>query len=229
MTLPPPQLEESWKEALSEEWKKPYLQKLAAFVAKERTKFPVYPPKNEVFSAFEHTPYDKVKVVIIGQDPYHGQGQAHGLCFSVRPTVPLPPSLKNIYAELHEDLDLPPPPHGCLQSWTKQGVLLLNAVLTVREHEPRSQNGKGWEEFTDAVVAALVAREEPLIFVLWGKAAQEKCRHFLDAKSQQHTILMAPHPSPFSAHSGFFGSRPFSKINNLLKTQGKEPIDWTVK
>ncbi|NGX54697.1 MAG: Uracil-DNA glycosylase [Chlamydiae bacterium] len=228
MTLPPPQLEESWKEALSEEWKKPYLQDLAAFVAEERMKFSVYPPKNEVFSAFEHTSYDKVKVVIVGQDPYHGPGQAHGLCFSVRPAVPLPPSLKNVYTELHEDLGLLPP-HGCLLSWTKQGVLLLNAVLTVREHEPRSHNGKGWEKFTDAVVAALIAREEPLVFLLWGKAAQEKCRHFLDEKSGRHTILMAPHPSPFSARSGFFGSRPFSKINNLLKTQGKEPIDWAVK
>lgn len=227
--LPPPQLENSWKEALKEEWSKSYLFTLASFVSKERSgDIPVYPAKEDVFNAFKYTPFEKVKVVIIGQDPYHGKGQAHGLSFSVTEPTPQPPSLKNIFKELQEDLGVPAPKHGCLMAWAKQGVLMLNAVLTVRENSPRSHYGKGWEQFTDAVVAKLTQREEPVIFVLWGKAAQEKCHHILQQTKNRHFLLMAPHPSPYSAHSGFFGCRHFSKINELLKKQGKEPINWTI-
>lgn len=229
MSCPPPQLEASWKEALQEEWTKPYLLNLASFIAQERAQGPVYPQPQEVFTAFNATPFDEVKVVIIGQDPYHGQGQAHGLSFSVKPGVALPPSLKNIFKELKEDVGISDPPHGCLISWAKQGVLMLNAVLTVRAHSPGSHAGKGWEHFTDEVVLRLCLREDPVIFVLWGKSAQEKCRHFLEKTHAHHFVLMAPHPSPYSANSGFFGCRHFSKINDLLKRQGKEPIDWTVR
>lgn len=222
----PPQLEESWKEVLKDEWSKPYVFELAQFVAKERSSgIPVYPPKEDVFNAFRYASFDKVKVVIVGQDPYHGAGQAHGLCFSVRPGVPLPPSLQNIFKELKDDLSIPMPPHGCLISWAKQGVLLLNTVLTVREKEPRSHYGKGWERFTDAVVSQLNQRQDPVIFVLWGKAALDKCNSI----AQRHAILTAPHPSSYSAHSGFFGCRHFSKINEILKTQGKDQIDWTIR
>jgi uracil-DNA glycosylase len=227
--LPPPQMEESWKIALKEEWGKNYLQELAVFVAKERSgSEAVYPSKGDVFNAFNLTPFEKVKVIIIGQDPYHGPGQAHGLSFSVPPSIPQPPSLKNIFKELQDDLGIMPPKHGCLIPWAKQGVMLLNAVLTVRAHTPRSHYGKGWELFTDAVVARLVRREDPAIFVLWGKTAQEKCRHILEQTMNRHFILMAPHPSPYSVHSGFFGCRHFSKINDLLKKQGKEPINWVI-
>jgi len=227
--LPPPQLEQSWKEALKEEWTKEYLHALITFLAKERVgPIPVYPPKEEVFNAFNHTPFDKVKVVIIGQDPYHGPGQAHGLSFSVPDNMKQPPSLKNIFKELQDDLGILPPQHGCLTAWTKQGVLMLNAVLTVRAHTPRSHYGKGWEEFTDGVVARLSQREDPVIFVLWGKTAQEKCRHIIEQTKKRHFVLMAPHPSPYSVHSGFFGCRHFSKINELLKKQEKEPINWII-
>ena len=227
--LPPPQLEQSWKEALKEEWTKEYLHALITFLAKERVgPTPVYPPKEEVFNAFNHTPFDKVKVVIIGQDPYHGPGQAHGLSFSVPDNMKQPPSLKNIFKELQDDLGILPPQHGCLTAWTKQGVLMLNAVLTVRAHTPRSHYGKGWEEFTDGVVARLSQREDPVIFVLWGKTAQEKCRHIIEQTKKRHFVLMAPHPSPYSVHSGFFGCRHFSKINELLKKQEKEPINWII-
>lgn len=225
MLQAPPQLEKSWQVALEDEWTKPYMKELASFVAQERASgTPIYPSKQDVFKAFEKTPFDQVKVVIVGQDPYHGPGQAEGLCFSVKKGIPQPPSLQNIFKELKADLGIEPPGHGSLVSWTKQGVLLLNTVLTVREGQPHSHSGKGWELFTDSVIALLAKRHDPLIFVLWGKAAQEKC-HFL-AKLPHHHIILSPHPSPFSAHSGFFGSRPFSKINNLLKQMGKEPIDW---
>jgi uracil-DNA glycosylase len=225
--MTPPQMEESWKEALKEEWSQPYLQKLVAFLALERKNYPIYPSPQEVFQAFNVTPFEKTQVVIIGQDPYHGPGQAHGLSFSVKPGIPFPPSLKNIFKELSEDIDLPPPSHGCLLHWAKQGVLLLNNVLTVRQGEPRSHARQGWEQFTDNVVKVLAARKDPLIFLLWGKDAQEKCNYSLSGASH-HFILKSPHPSPFSAHSGFFGSRPFSKINDLLKRQGKNPIDWRI-
>jgi uracil-DNA glycosylase len=228
--LPPPQLELGWKEALKEEWSKPYLQSLASFIAEERAgPIPVYPPKQDVFNAFNYTPFTQVQVVIIGQDPYHGPGQAHGLSFSVLPGVPLPPSLKNIFKELQDDLSVPPSENGCLISWAKQGVLLLNAVLTVRAHTPRSHCDKGWEQFTDAVVTRLVKREDPIIFVLWGKSAQEKCRHILEETKNRHFVLMAPHPSPYSVYSGFFGCKHFSKINELLTKQGKEPINWAIR
>lgn len=227
--LPPPQLDSSWKMALAEEWKKSYLQDLASFVAQERTSgVPVYPAKQDVFSAFNNTPFDKVKVVIIGQDPYHGPGQAHGLSFSVPQNIKQPPSLKNIFKELQDDLGIAPPEHGSLKAWAEQGVLMLNAILTVRAHEPKSHHGKGWELFTDAVVAALCAREDPVIFVLWGKSAQEKCQQILGTSSGRHFVLTAAHPSPYSAYSGFFGCRHFSKINELLTRQGKETINWAI-
>lgn len=227
--LPPPQLEQSWKEALKDEWTKPYLSQLATFVNQERASgTPVYPAKQEVFNAFNQTPFDKVKVVIIGQDPYHGPNQAHGLSFSVPYGVNPPPSLKNIFKELKEDLGIDSPNHGCLSAWAKQGVLMLNATLTVRAHTPASHHGKGWEAFTDAVVASLCTREDPVIFVLWGKAAQDKCRQILAKAGNRHFILTAAHPSPYSASFGFFGCRHFSKINEILKTQGKEPIQWAL-
>lgn len=227
--LPPPQLEQSWKEALKEEWSKPYMHALASFLAAERQgTAPVYPSKENVFTAFKQTPFEKVKVVIIGQDPYHGEGQAHGLSFSVPPHMSQPPSLKNIFKEIEEDLGIKPPSHGCLVSWAQQGVLMLNAILTVRAHTPRSHYGKGWEQFTDGVVARLAARGDPVIFVLWGKTAQEKCRPILAQTKNPHFVLMAPHPSPYSVYSGFFGCKHFSKINELLKQQGKEPINWAI-
>lgn len=220
---PPPQLDKSWADALKEEWNKPYMDTLVGFIANERaTTNPVYPPKMQVFNAFNHTPFDKVKVVIIGQDPYHGPGQAHGMSFSVLPGVSQPPSLKNIFKELKQDLGIEPPDHGNLEGWAQQGVLMLNAILTVRAHQPRSHHGKGWEQFTDAVVARLSARKDPLIFVLWGKSAQEKCRHL----APHHSVLVAAHPSPYSANNGFFGCQHFSKINELLTKQGKQPINW---
>jgi uracil-DNA glycosylase len=222
----PPQLEKSWQEVLKEEWEKPYIQKLADFLAQERaSKTPIYPPKHEVFAAFQKTPFEKVKVLIMGQDPYHGPGQAHGFSFSVKPEVKMPPSLKNIFKELTQDLQIPPPEHGCLLNWAEQGVLMLNAVLTVRENEPLSHRKKGWEEFTDAVISKLSNRQDPVIFVLWGKAAEEKCRSILDS-NPAHIVLTAAHPSPYSAHSGFFGCQHFSKINQHLKKLGKDPIDW---
>lgn len=225
----PPQLDESWREALKDEWSKKYVQELASFLSTERAgSIPIYPSKLDVFNAFNHTPFDQVKVVIIGQDPYHGPGQAHGLSFSVPKEVAQPPSLKNIFKELQEDLGIAPPKHGCLTGWAKQGVLMLNAILTVRAHTPQSHNGKGWETFTDAVVSALISREDPAIFVLWGKTAQEKCRRILEKTTNRHFVLTAAHPSPYSAYSGFFGCKHFSKINELLKKQGKEPINWAL-
>lgn len=226
MALPPPQLEESWKTILSTEWPKEYLKKLSDFLARERASFPVYPPKKDVFSAFNYTPFDRVKVVIIGQDPYHGPNQAHGLSFSVPEGVNLPPSLKNIYKELYDDLGIKPSDQGSLVPWARQGVLLLNATLTVRENQAKSHYGQGWEQFTDVVVSRLCDRKDPVIFVLWGKSAQDKCRHILQATRNRHFVLTAPHPSPLSAYAGFFGCRHFSKINDLLKKQGKEPINW---
>lgn len=222
---PPPQLEKSWAEALKEEWTKPYLNALGQFIAQERSSgVPVYPPKEEVFSAFNHTPFDQVQVVIVGQDPYHGPNQAHGLSFSVAQGVTQPPSLKNIFKEIQDDLGIEPPNHGNLEGWAKQGVLMLNTVLTVRARTPRSHNGVGWEKFTDAALACLSERSDPVIFVLWGKAAQAK----KEAIAPHHPVLMAPHPSPYSVHSGFFGCKHFSKINELLTKQGKKPINWAL-
>lgn len=217
----------SWKQQLIDEMQQPYFLELRKFIAEEReAKKVIYPPEELIFNAFIHTPFDEVKVVIIGQDPYHGSGQAHGLSFSVPSGIPLPPSLKNIYLELQQDLGIPPSKEGCLSSWAKQGVLLLNATLTVRAGEPKSHYGRGWERFTDAVVSRLVKREDPLVFALWGKPAQEKLLHVFQNQSMPHAALTAPHPSPFSAHTGFFGCRHFSKINALLEQWGKAPIDW---
>lgn len=226
-TYLPFHLEPSWQEILHDELKKPYILELAAFVEMERLSgTPIYPPRHLVFNAFQQTPFDQVNVVIMGQDPYHGSGQAHGLCFSVPEGVPLPPSLKNVYKELKSDLGIDPPSHGCLLSWAQQGVLLLNATLTVSEGDPMSHHNRGWETFTDAVVKALWMRKEPVIFVLWGKSAQDKCRFLRQEEQPQHAILKAPHPSPFSAHQGFLGCRHFSQINALLTKWGKTPIDW---
>lgn len=227
-TFAPPQLDENWRALLQEEWSKEYMFKLADFLKKERQEFEVYPPKDQIFNAFNHTAFDKVKVVIMGQDPYHGACQAHGLSFSVQQGVPKPPSLKNIFKELQIDLGITPPIEGSLLPWAGQGILLLNATLTVRAGVARSHYGHGWERFTDAVIKKLCLRTDPVIFVLWGKSAQEKCQHILEKTENRHFVLTAPHPSPFSAHTGFFGCRHFSKINELLTKQGKEPINWVI-
>ena len=224
----PPQLEASWAEVLKEEFEKPYMQALKEFIANERMGMsPIYPPAKEVFNAFSYTPLNQVKVVIVGQDPYHGPGQAHGLCFSVQEGVAIPPSLQNIFKELNSDLGIKIPSHGCLTAWAKQGVLLLNATLTVSQSSPMSHHGKGWEEFTDAVIQILCRRSDPIIFLLWGKSAQQKYQH-LASINNQHLVLKAPHPSPFSAYSGFFGCKHFSKTNQFLIEHGKEPIDWNL-
>jgi uracil-DNA glycosylase len=224
------ELEPSWTAALKQELQKPYIASLAAFVEKERRgSLPIYPPRELVFNAFRLTPLAQVRVVIVGQDPYHGPHQAHGLCFSVPKGIPLPPSLKNIYKELAEDVGISPPQHGCLTAWAKQGVLLLNTTLTVRQSEPMSHHGKGWEQFTDAVIRVLCRQKESLIFLLWGKSAQEKYRHFEEPRlgdTSKHIALKAAHPSPFSAHQGFFGCRHFSQVNTYLKERGQALIDW---
>jgi uracil-DNA glycosylase len=222
------ELEPSWKKALASHVKQPYIAPLCAFVEQERTtsKLPVYPPKELVLNALWQTPYDKVKVVIVGQDPYHGPGQAHGLSFSVPKGVPSPPSLQNIFKEIVADVGGEMPSHGCLMDWATQGVLLLNATLTVRQGEPMSHHGKGWEKFTDAIIATICERRDPVVFVLWGKSAQEKCKNIELNSNHPHLILKAPHPSPFSAHQGFFGCRHFSKINEFLRKLGKSEIKW---
>lgn len=227
MKFPPPQLDQSWCKALDAEWEKPYLRELANFLQKERVEAEVFPKSSEVFAALNATGFEDVRVVIVGQDPYHDVGQAHGLSFSVKPGVVPPPSLKNIYKELQADLGIVAPEHGCLEKWAKQGVLLLNATLTVRAHSPKSHHGMGWEQFTDACVERLAEREDPVIFVLWGRSAKEKLdRLHID---KRHPVLTAPHPSPFSAHSGFLGCKHFSKINLLLTNQGKKPINWDLQ
>lgn len=219
-------IESTWGAVLKDEIAKPYIQDLKRFLASEKTAGKiVYPPESEVFSAFLHTPFAQVKVVIIGQDPYHGKGQAHGLSFSVAPQVPLPPSLRNIFLEIEQDLGIPPSQDGCLTSWANQGVLLLNSILTVRANEAKSHNGIGWEQFTRAVVEKLLEREDPIVFIAWGKSAQT----LLEGKKPHHAILTAAHPSPYSAYSGFFGCRHFSKTNALLEKWGKTPINWKLK
>jgi len=220
------QFDKKWKELLKQDLLSPYVTELVSFLDNEHASQTIFPPKDLIFNAFNLTPYEKVKVVIMGQDPYHGPGQAHGLSFSVPQGIPLPPSLKNIYKELNADLGLPIPNHGCLTSWAEQGVLLLNATLTVRKGEPLSHHGRGWERLTDAVIAKLCEREDPMIFVLWGKSAQEKCGSI--ESHPRHIVLKAPHPSPFSAYQGFFGCRHFSKINDHLLKLGKEPINWSI-
>jgi uracil-DNA glycosylase len=221
-------LETSWQKILEEEFQKPYMAELEKFLEHERSSnIPVYPPKEQIFNAFLHTPYDQVKVVIMGQDPYHGPGQAHGLCFSVQDGVKPPPSLQNIFKEQKEDLGIAIPSTGNLIPWADQGVLLLNAVLTVQENSPNSHQGAGWELFTDAVIARLCMKEKPVIFVLWGNYAQKKVSRILERKENvTHIVLTAAHPSPLSARRGFFGCRHFSKINRALTENKRDPINW---
>lgn len=198
---------------------------LQAFLAAERAQHQIFPAVENVFTALELTPFEQVRVVILGQDPYHDVGQAHGLAFSVLPNVKLPASLRNIFKELGDDIGIPKPSSGCLIPWAKQGVLLLNTVLTVRAHQANSHRGKGWEVFTDAVIERLGERSEPIVFVLWGKPAQAK-KKLIDA--ERHVVFEAAHPSPLSAHNGFFGSKPFSRINETLKAWGQAEIDWAI-
>lgn len=221
-------MEKSWRNRLEQEISLPYVQDLKLFLQQESDEGKiVYPPKEEVFQAFLETPFEKVKVVIVGQDPYHGKGQAHGLSFSVKETVRvLPPSLKNIFKELCEDVKVPSPKNGCLSPWAKQGVFLLNATLTVREGEPKSHFGKGWERFTDSVIQALADQKRPLVFMLWGKSAQDKVEK-IHAKEKGHIVLTAAHPSPYSAER-FFGCRHFSKANEFLIKTGQSPINWSL-
>lgn len=218
-------LEEGWKKALAEEFEKPYFKTLTDAVRREYSDpaLKVYPPAGKIFAAFDTTPFDKVKVVIIGQDPYHGPGQANGLCFSVSPGIEVPPSLRNIFQEIHDDTGVPVPVSGDLSRWARQGVLLLNASLTVREHQPKSHSGIGWETFTDAAVHALAEKREHLVFLLWGSDAIRK-GSFIDRN--RHLVLTAPHPSPLSAYRGFFGCRHFSQANEYLKAHGETPIEW---
>lgn len=213
-----------WNPVLRGEFTKPYWDPLMRFVAQERATHEVYPPHDEVFAALHLTPLADVKVVILGQDPYHGPGQAHGLCFSVRPGVPVPPSLHNIHKELHDDLGVPIPDHGNLEAWARQGVLLLNTTLTVRAHHAASHQGHGWETFTDEVIRAVDAKPERVVFVLWGAAARAKAPRI----DPRHTVIQSPHPSPLSAHRGFFGTKPFSGANAALVEAGRTPVDWTI-
>jgi uracil-DNA glycosylase len=222
-------MEASWLEKLGSEFEKPYMKELESFLAKELAGgAEIYPPFDLIFNAFCQTPFPEVKVVIIGQDPYHGPGQAHGLSFSVQKGVPVPPSLQNIFKEIQADLGINPPNHGCLIDWAKQGVLLLNATLTVRKGEPKSHFGRGWEVFTDRVVQLLCERKDPIVFILWGRSAAEKVEH-IQSRASHHLTLKSPHPSPFAAHTGFFGCRHFSKTNDFLSKVGKTPIDWTIR
>jgi uracil-DNA glycosylase len=215
-------LPESWQPVLGDEVSKPYFKELTEFVEREREQHNVYPPREEVFAALEATPFDQVKVLLLGQDPYHGAGQGHGLCFSVRPGVRTPPSLRNMFKEMQADLGHPVPDNGYLMPWARQGVLLLNAVLTVREGEANSHKNRGWEQFTDAVIKAVSDRAEPVVFVLWGAYAKKKLR-LID--TERHAVVQGAHPSPLSAKL-FFGSRPFSQIDAALAAQGHTPVDW---
>lgn len=215
-------LPDSWH-VLRPETQRDYFARLDAFLAAERAAHDVYPEAKNVFAALEATPYDDVKVLLLGQDPYHGAGQAHGLCFSVQPGVKLPPSLRNIYRELVADVGCTPPDHGCLLTWAQQGILMLNTVLTVRAGEANSHRNQGWETFTDAVIRAVNRKPTPVVFVFWGNPAQKK-RTLVQA--EHHVIIESPHPSPLSARRGFFGSRPFSKINEALRAFGDSEIEW---
>ncbi len=215
-----------WMTALEPEFKKPYYSELYRFISEEYRKKQIFPPSEDIFNAFHLTPLKDVKVVILGQDPYHNDGQAHGLCFSVKPSVDIPPSLVNIYKELQDDLGCYIPNNGYLVKWAKQGVLLLNTVLTVRAHEAFSHRNMGWEEFTDAAIQILDREDRPIVFILWGKPAQMKKSMLHNNK---HLILEAPHPSPLSAFRGFFGSKPFSRTNDFLVKNGLSPIDWQIE
>ena len=219
-------IQNDWLEPLKPEFSKPYYAELFKFVKNEYATRQIFPPADDIFNAFHLTPLHEVKVVILGQDPYHNDGQAHGLCFSVKPDVAIPPSLVNIYQELHDDLGCYIPNNGYLTKWAKQGVLMLNTVLTVRAHQANSHRGMGWEQFTDAAIRILNEQDRPLVFILWGSPAQKKAQMLNNPK---HLILKAPHPSPLSAYRGFFGSRPFSQTNEFLVKNGLDPIDWQIE
>lgn len=221
-----PPISGSWEKALKGEFSKDYYKKLFVKIQEEYQTRTIYPPADDIFNAFHFTPLEEVKVVILGQDPYHEPGQAHGLCFSVKPQVPIPPSLVNIYKELEDDLGCYIPNNGYLEKWARQGVLMLNTVLTVRAHQANSHKDLGWEQFTDAAIRVLAEQDRPMVFVLWGKPAQRKKEMIHNPK---HLILESPHPSPLSAYRGFFGSRPFSRINAYLEQNGMEPIDWQIE
>lgn len=219
------QINPAWYEMLKDQFESDYFQKLKAFLVEEKKKYKIYPPGKKIFAAFDHTPPDEVKVVIIGQDPYHGPGQAHGLCFSVNEGIKHPPSLRNIFKEIASDLGYAYPQSGNLESWAKQGVLLINATLTVRAHQAGSHQKKGWEQFTDTVIKRISDQKEGVVFLLWGSYAIAK-RALID--ESKHHVLTAVHPSPLSAHRGFFGSKHFSKTNEILVKNGKEPINWKI-
>lgn len=221
-----PAINNDWKKALEGEYKKPYYRKLYNFVNEEYSSHTIFPPADDIFNAFHLTPLKDVKCVILGQDPYHNFGQAHGLCFSVKSDVEIPPSLVNIYKELNDDLGCYIPNNGYLVKWAEQGVLMLNTVLTVRAHEANSHKNQGWEEFTDAAIKVLNNEDRPIVFILWGAPAAKKEIMLTNPK---HLILKAPHPSPLSAYRGFFGSKPFSKTNDFLIANGLEPIDWQIE
>ena len=219
-------LDKTWKQLLAEEWSRPYMQELQSFLVREKASGKtIYPPEEHVFAALNLTPFEKVKVVIIGQDPYHGPDQAHGLSFSVQKGIKTPPSLNNIFKELQDDLNLSPPQHGNLQHWASQGVLLLNNVLTVESGHAASHSHQGWEEFTDQIIKLLNEKKRHLVFILWGSPAQKKAAQ---VDSQKHFILKSVHPSPLSSYRGFFGSKPFSKTNEYLISQGLAPISWNL-
>lgn len=220
-----PQIEESWKAVLNDEFNAPYFSELKHFLVEERRQFKIYPPGNQIFSAFNFTSFNDVKVVIIGQDPYHGIGQAHGLCFSVAKGIKKPPSLLNIFKEMKGDLGFEIPIDGNLESWARQGVLLLNATLTVRAHQAGSHQKKGWEQFTDAIIQKLSQQKDQLVFLLWGNFAISK-KELID--TSKHTVLTAAHPSPFSANRGFFGCKHFSKTNEIIEKSGKQKINWEI-
>ena len=215
-----------WLEALKGEFRKPYYRALFQKVGEEYQTRKIFPPADDIFNAFHFTPLSQVKVVILGQDPYHNDGQAHGLCFSVKKEVDIPPSLVNIYQELHDDLGCYIPNNGYLEKWARQGVMMLNTVLTVRAHQANSHRGIGWEEFTDAAIRVIAEQDRPIVFLLWGRPAQAKKSMIYNPK---HLVLEAPHPSPLSAYRGFFGSRPFSKTNYFLTANNLTPIDWQIE
>ncbi|HSG67071.1 MAG TPA: uracil-DNA glycosylase [Bacteroidales bacterium] len=220
-----PRIESSWKEALASEFQQDYFHSLKEFLLQEKTKYVIYPPGDRIFAAFEHTPFGDVKVVIIGQDPYHGKGQAHGLCFSVPQGITKPPSLVNIFKEIRDELGHPIPESGTLEKWARQGVLLLNATLTVRANSPGSHQNRGWEQFTDAVIKKLSEERSGLVFILWGNFAIAK-KELID--QTKHYVLTAAHPSPFSAQRGFFGCGHFARTNEILRNQNKAEIDWSI-
>lgn len=219
-------IENDWLQAVGGEFKKPYYAQLYKFIKEEYNTKVIYPPADDIFNALHLTPLSKVKVLILGQDPYHNEGQAHGLCFSVKPEVDIPPSLENIYKELKDDLGCKIPNNGYLVKWAEQGVLMLNTVLTVRAHQANSHQGRGWEQFTDAIINAVNAQDRPIVYMLWGRPAQSKIPMLTNPK---HLILKAPHPSPLSAYRGFFGCKHFSQANEFLEKNGIEPIDWQIE